>query len=101
MPRDLSALANDSTLHNMSSLAKVPDEDYDYEKNMSEQDEDKMMATLAQRSKPLDELHPYTQTLSLSDVESCVVLEDAAFPPNERASREKVRIPPLVTVPCW
>lgn len=37
-----------------------------------------------------DDVHPYTQTLTLSDVDSCVVLEDLAFPPNERASRAKV-----------
>jgi hypothetical protein len=39
-----------------------------------------------------NEVHPYTQTLTLRDVDSCVVLEDLAFPPNERASRAKVSI---------
>ena len=37
-----------------------------------------------------NDLHPYVQTLSLADVESCVALENAAFPENERCSREKV-----------
>lgn len=39
-----------------------------------------------------NEVHPYTQTLTLSDVDSCVILEDLAFPPNERASRAKVSL---------
>ncbi|KAF1812054.1 acyl-CoA N-acyltransferase, partial [Eremomyces bilateralis CBS 781.70] len=34
-------------------------------------------------------LHPYVQALTLSDIESCVKLEEAAFPPTERCSREK------------
>jgi len=38
-------------------------------------------------------LHPYTRPLTISDLESCVALENAAFSdPNERASREKVRV---------
>ncbi|MCJ1468131.1 hypothetical protein MMC07_006759 [Pseudocyphellaria aurata] len=36
-----------------------------------------------------NDLHPYVQTLSLADVDSCVALENAAFPENERCSREK------------
>ena len=35
-------------------------------------------------------LHPYVQTLSLSNLESCVALENAVFPEEERCSREKV-----------
>ena len=35
-------------------------------------------------------LHPYVQTLSLSDLDSCVALEEDAFPEHERCSREKV-----------
>ncbi|KAE9363055.1 acyl-CoA N-acyltransferase [Stipitochalara longipes BDJ] len=35
-------------------------------------------------------LHPYTRPLTISDLESCVALEDAAFTrPEERATREK------------
>lgn len=37
-------------------------------------------------------LHPYVQTLSISNLESCVALENAIFPEPERCSREKVRI---------
>ena len=36
-------------------------------------------------------LHPYTRPLTISDLESVVALENAAFSdPNERATREKV-----------
>ena len=36
-------------------------------------------------------LHPYTSPLTISDVESCVALENAAFEnENERCSKEKV-----------
>lgn len=36
-------------------------------------------------------LHPYTRPLTISDLESVVALENAAFlDPNERATREKV-----------
>jgi len=35
-------------------------------------------------------LNPYVHTLSLSNLESCVALENAVFPEHERCSREKV-----------
>ena len=37
----------------------------------------------------LDELHPFVQLLSLSNVDDCVTVEEA-FPEQERCSREKV-----------
>lgn len=37
------------------------------------------------------DIHPYTRPLTISDLESVLTLENAAFSdPNERASREKV-----------
>jgi len=36
-----------------------------------------------------DDLHPYTQSLSINDIDSCTKLEEETFPPNERATREK------------
>lgn len=39
----------------------------------------------------IETLHPYVQTLSLVDLESCVALEQATFPEHERCSREKAR----------
>lgn len=38
----------------------------------------------------LDELHPFTAVLTVSNVDDCVDVEEA-FPEHERASREKVR----------
>ncbi|KAL8769749.1 MAG: hypothetical protein Q9209_004365 [Squamulea sp. 1 TL-2023] len=40
-------------------------------------------------NKALTDLHPYVQTLTLSDLESCIALENATFPEHERCSREK------------
>ncbi|KAF7508822.1 hypothetical protein GJ744_008699 [Endocarpon pusillum] len=36
-----------------------------------------------------DHLHPFTQVLSISNVDDCVKLEAEAFPANERCSKEK------------
>ncbi|KAH0831701.1 hypothetical protein AYO21_10735 [Fonsecaea monophora] len=36
-----------------------------------------------------DRLHPENQALSISSVDQCTSLEEAAFPPEERATREK------------
>lgn len=36
------------------------------------------------------EIKPYTKSLTPSDVDACVKLEDATFPPQERATKEKV-----------
>ncbi|EXJ92200.1 hypothetical protein A1O3_00750 [Capronia epimyces CBS 606.96] len=36
-----------------------------------------------------DHLHPENQVLSVSNVDQCTALENEAFPPEERASREK------------
>jgi hypothetical protein len=39
----------------------------------------------------IGKIHPYTRPLTVSDLESCVALENAAFPrEEERCSREKV-----------
>ena len=37
-----------------------------------------------------DDLHPFTQVLSSSNVDACVKLEAEAFPPDQRCSKEKV-----------
>ena len=41
--------------------------------------------------KDVSDLHPYVQTLTIADLESCITLENMAFPPEERCSPEKVR----------
>ncbi|SMQ51004.1 unnamed protein product [Zymoseptoria tritici ST99CH_3D7] len=90
MPRDLSALAKESNIETLPTSRKPTANDDAYEEPMSADDESQMIDELSERhNSKLDELHPYTQTLSTADVESCVLLENAAFPPNERASREK------------
>ena len=43
------------------------------------------------RANGKNDLHPYVQTLSRSNVDSCVALENTVFPENERCSKEKVR----------
>ena len=43
--------------------------------------------------KERNNLHPYAQTLSISNLEDCVALENAVFPEHERCSREKVKSP--------
>ncbi|KAL8841841.1 MAG: hypothetical protein Q9205_005440 [Flavoplaca limonia] len=40
-------------------------------------------------NKVLSDLHPYVQTLSVSNLDSCVALENASFPEKERCSKEK------------
>lgn len=65
--------------------------DHDHDQD-SYSDTTEYMDELGQSNAKRDPLHPYTQTLSLSDIESCIRLEDAAFPPQERCTREKVSL---------
>ncbi|KAK1810664.1 hypothetical protein LTR12_014988 [Friedmanniomyces endolithicus] len=105
MPRDFAALKED-TLQGMPQLTKTPEEvvDDDAESGpssapMDAVDEARMFRSLMKRhntagggggmNSKRDEIHPYTQTLSLSDIESCILLEEATFPPEERCTREK------------
>lgn len=105
MPRDLTAVAKEDTLQGMPELTKSPEEVEDRPTPGEEtgdrsaamdamDDDDDLEARFAQQGKSntkRDELHPYTQALSTSDVESCTRLEEECFPPNERCTREKVR----------
>ncbi|KAK1058626.1 hypothetical protein LTR74_013264 [Friedmanniomyces endolithicus] len=105
MPRDLAALKED-TLQGMPQLTKTPEEVVDdgaesgpSSAPMDAVDEARMFRSLMKRhntagggggmNSKRDEIHPYTQTLSLSDIESCILLEEATFPPEERCTREK------------
>ncbi|KAK0936064.1 hypothetical protein LTR29_012342 [Friedmanniomyces endolithicus] len=105
MPRDFAALKED-TLQGMPQLTKSPEEVSNDESEagpssapMDAQDEARMFRSLMKRhntagggggiNSKRDEIHPYTQTLSLSDIESCILLEEATFPPEERCTREK------------
>ena len=61
-------------------------------------DKDLQMSNALRNSTGGENLHPYVQVLSISDLESCVALENAAFPESERCSREKVS---LLIVSCF
>lgn len=52
---------------------------------------DEMEIELSQKFKSNDDLHPFVQVLSISDLDGCVAVENAAFPEDQRASREQVR----------
>jgi hypothetical protein len=94
MPRDLSALVNEKAISNMSPLDRTDNNNESKPVQQSDKPvQGTMFAAQAQKNSKRDNLHPYTQTLTLSDVESCVILEEAAFPPQERATREKVSQP--------
>lgn len=96
MPRDLTELAKDDAISNMSPLDRTltkPDADSEPQQQPDKPRQGTMFAEQAQKNSKRDDLHPYTQTLTLNDVESCVILEEAAFPPQERATREKVSQP--------
>ena len=53
-------------------------------------DRDLQMSNSIRKRDQVKNLHPYVQTLSLADLESIVALENAAFPEQERCSRQKV-----------
>jgi len=115
MPRDLRSLAKEDTLQGLPELTKSPDEVEGSSNSSSDNsiptatmdasDEDEMLNTLARdqtvggngngNNDKRDQLHPYTQTLSVSDIESCNRLEEETFPPNERCSMEKVSLGPV------
>jgi len=101
MPRDLHAIAQENSLQTMPALTKSPEEVDDHHRSsaMDAADEDEMIGDLTSSSSAStrrpngtkrDQLHPYTQALSVSDVDSCTRLEEETFPPHERATREKV-----------
>lgn len=92
MPRDLTELAKHHAISNMSPLDRTSKPDSDPQPDNKPR-QGTMFAEQAQKNSKRDDLHPYTQTLTLNDVESCVILEEAAFPPQERATREKVSQP--------
>jgi hypothetical protein len=56
----------------------------------NEEHSDALAKTMEQEEQR-SQLHPWIQLLSMHDLESCLKLEEATFPPNQRCSREKVR----------
>lgn len=52
----------------------------------------------AQQANGVDDLHPFVQTMSLVDLESCLALENACFEEHERESRKTVRS--IISIYC-
>ena len=89
MPRDLSEYSKKPPADSMPELTKSPEETEERAPGGIEY-EQSMIDDMSQRNEKRDELHPYTQTLKLSDIDACVRLEEETFPPQERCTREKV-----------
>ena len=94
MPRDLEALVKEDTLQGMPPITKSPDtmEEKERPTLIDMDDEEYMINQLSQKNTERDKIHPYTQTLKESDIDSCVKLEEATFPEHERCTREKVSL---------
>nr|POE54444.1 hypothetical protein CFP56_41382 [Quercus suber] len=96
MPRDLATLAKEDSSSTTPELTKSPDTFDDQASSsfsssaMDRSNQDPSRETRSDETKPEhDELHPYVQVLTESDVESCTQLEQEAFPPQERCTQEK------------
>ena len=103
MPRDLFASASPPQGVFASPESRTPraaDEDQNRDEDQNaftiHRDERQMGLQMLRdsraRADDRNELHPFVQTLSLSNLESCLALEEAIFPPQERCSRERVRL---------
>lgn len=88
MPRDLES--EKATLQGMPPLTKSPAQD---SPSVDEQDTGDRLMRDMQKGRQRDELHPLVQTLNPSYIDSCVKLEEATFPEDQRGSREKVSHP--------
>ena len=107
MPPDTSAVPKDNQSHLALTLTHSPDAD-ERTTSVREGPPDRPVIrrhslplfSLRNRSganyKDLRDLHPYVQTLTIADLESCIALEISAFPPEERCSPEKVSTPGFV-----
>lgn len=79
--------------------AMTPLEETDHHTNEDETDDDDSgewsegSNVQEAQADEVQQVKTYVQALTLLDVESCVALEDSAFPPQERCSREKVCVP--------
>ena len=105
MPRDLHQLwaeATEQTLEDMPSLSEQPsdhlsggeerssamDVEPNWRKIVGGSEED--LGGEGGMTAGPEGVKVYPKALTLSDVDACVILEDAAFPPEQRCSREKV-----------
>lgn len=73
------------------STAQAPHDDNSEYKSQRRGSKDKIERDMDKQD-AWAEIKPYTKSLTPSDVEACVKLEDATFPPQERATKEKVSV---------
>lgn len=101
MPQEPSATPKDDRNHISFTLSRSPDSDegttpvrQDPPDRPAIRRESLPLFSLRNRDgvnyKDVNDLHPYVQTLTIADLESCIALENTAFPPEERCSPEKV-----------
>lgn len=92
MPRGLFGQASkDEPTLTASPGSQTRSSDQDgYEFTIRRENENPNLGYGQANDKGLSDLHPYVQTLSLMNVDSCGALEMATFPEHERCSREKV-----------
>lgn len=76
--------------HRADNADQDQDEDVQNAYTIFRDETDNMELQLSKKFRDADNLHPHVQTLSISDLEACVALENAAFPEDLRCSREKV-----------
>lgn len=101
MPQEPSATPENDRNHLSFPLSRSPDSD---EENTPVRQSPPNRPVIRRESLPLfslrnrdganykdvSDLHPYVQTLTIADLESCIELENTAFSPEERCSPEKV-----------
>jgi hypothetical protein len=95
---------DDLDLHTFDKADIDPEEDDDSDEEHEHMANHPLLSMLTGRLGPRrrgsthkwDNLHPVTQVLSVANLEDCTVLEESAFPENERCSREKVSL----SFPC-
>jgi len=77
--------------HTPPSIYSNPDYNYDKDREISDSPEDFLLRN-CRRDFARDQMHPFSSTLTIDDIEDCIALENAAFPEDLRASRAKVSL---------
>ncbi|KAF1983348.1 acyl-CoA N-acyltransferase [Aulographum hederae CBS 113979] len=95
MPRDLSFETQDDTVNGMPPLQRSAANDSSSSDRGRGSDNDgsepvDFLQKNMRREDEMMKLHPYGESLTLKDVDSCVLLENACFEPHERATPEKI-----------
>ena len=103
-PPPLMVASPESQTFGQEGAEDIPSQEQEYKEFTIHRDETSSVQQLRNQRAKADErndLHPYVQTLSISNLESCLALENAIFPPQERCSREKVRYPSQFCTANW